>query len=246
MSISSATEPPYNEFYDHRLSSKHSETATAARRTPSYADTSGFFQSLFAPFQSCCLNRRGFGAGAAENNLTAAFPAILDARHVETESDGTSRSSVVVVGHRGAAVLKQRGPKITAAGSSGEVCLRAALQARGLRWASDLGSTATIDAMAQWCVSSPLEDVVFTNPSWLGLTQGERELVALDWCRRMELSERMNAPTMSQIISSVELQTMIPAPPHTIQTATQQLDPYAVVVCARQCCVPIRSASAVV
>lgn len=264
MSISSDSEPVYNEFYDQRSVSDGEDSAAdffLREQKPKTASTrvgrkqgerrghnaaaedphgaTGSLSNFLAPFQACCFGtgpvtaaRYGAQEPAVGRQSTPLAQFIMQTSQLSDSptSDTSTDVDDIMIGAAPQVVnttdLRERRrstrhDKDTAAKGDSST-IRQALREKNIVW-KDLIASQQLDAEAKWNISATLQDTLATD--WLSYTEEQKRLIALHWCRRIELSERMNARVLQKLLKAEHLPREV-----TIPQALKRIDDFAVLV----------------
>lgn len=217
MSISSDSEPPYNEFYDKKeVSDVESEgfidttveKKGFAKKRKVEPETSAL-GALLAPFEGCCFTAGPPSGQALRHAGTARVSGPLAEFVLQTSdimdeygglSDGSSSSEDDIAPGAAPVVYKSNKERRRAADAASEAlaAVKTRLEADNIKWASVITSRA-LDATAKWKIEIPLMQCI--ELGYTELTNDQRRLGALYWCAAITLSQKMSPQFIEKIVA---------------------------------------------
>lgn len=225
MSVSTDSEPPYNEFYNKaEVSDGESEgfidrtvvkQAPAKARAAAVQPTSGsLLEGLLAPFEVCCVIRstsetnranRPTGPAAGESSPLGEFIMQTSEVHEYSNDESSETSSEegadVAIGAAPGIYKQSRKGRGVAGGGKAKTeelsVIKSRLESYNVKW-RNLMSTGDLDDVARWTVSMPLSQSL--DLGILELSNNQKRLLMLYWCTAVTLSEKMTLKLLQKCI----------------------------------------------
>lgn len=210
MSVSSDSEPPYNEFYDKKEISdgesegfidRSSAKPSATKRRPQVTQTS-VLGGLLAPFADCCFSRGPPGpprhAGSARLTGPLSQFVLQTSEISEDQESAESSSDEDIVLGATARTFRGRSRGKDKLNQEDVQAIRARVESENAVW-QNLVSSSALDDSATWKVF--LTSIEAMDLGQLQLTDDQRKLAALYWCASVTLSQKMSSRLLEKIVT---------------------------------------------